>query len=257
VTSMLPEVEHALVAAAARPQRRRVTRKRIAAVGVVVMLAGGSAIAATAPWTPVLGNPGGGFATATQKKGPPQQTTLLAVLRRPQNAADRGPDVQETLRSLVASIDHGVRLSEVRKLGSTSDGKAVVLTPEMRFGDDEPGPRVDDINDALCIEYPLPTQGASIESTELATGKHVTITSPGGGVARGCFSSDNVRNGTAITASGGGKRAHTWGLVPDGIAHVEVAGIRVPVENNFFDVPAVSSTGTATWYDPQDHVVSP
>src|SRR3954452_25447051 len=83
----------------APPRRgRRRRRTRAALIALVPLLAAGTALAATGAWEPILGNDQAGHPTRSRSALPADLTAALGVLRRPQVAADRGPDVEATLR---------------------------------------------------------------------------------------------------------------------------------------------------------------
>src|SRR5207245_6658195 len=140
--SVLPELERMLVLQASRRMQDRpvvettpaVARRRGAVrrprifrrwivLAIVAALAVGGALAATTPWTPLLGNEHAGHPTVTQAPPSPAALRLLGVLRRAPSAADRDAQAQATLH-LVGPQLHGVSVRYIRNLEADVAGRA-------------------------------------------------------------------------------------------------------------------------------------
>jgi hypothetical protein len=88
------------------------------------------ALAITQPWRPILGRgPGGAPLGISQTPVPGDAVSALALLRRPQDAADRGPITQQLLRG-VGQEFAGVRLNSVRLVTLAPGHHAVVISAE-------------------------------------------------------------------------------------------------------------------------------
>jgi hypothetical protein len=263
--TLLPEVEDALMAAAdrrarkpARPRRSRGVRGAVALLAALAVA--GTAVAATSGWPPILGN-GSDAIRPAQSPVPGDQSAALSVLRRPQTDADRGPDVQATLKSLPSGGEsHGVRLDAVRRLaGGPTPGLAVILAPQERFGQDPPGPAGPRVKDALCVLYP--------SGPRTVAGGQIS------GAAVSCWTTREVLAGNAKGLAPAGDNWHFYGLVPDGVARVAITRhdgttAQATVRDNFFDIPgpdgkdpndvrAANPEGPARWLDADGNAVSP
>ena len=234
--------ERAPLAAPAR--RRRASRiprlapvrlARPLAIGLSLAVLGGAA-AASSLWLVQVGNPNYGHGPGVSSTAPPaSELDALAVLRRPQSDADRGPGVQAALQD-VNDFTTGVRTSYVRVLATTSAGPVVLIPVAERTavltgtGSAQPS-----IPDALCVYFALP-DGASDLPTRAQ-----------------CWTSAQLLAGQALAAVG----LHVFGLAPDGAASATVQAdgttVTAPVANNFFDatLPDTGSTGPS----PAPHAV--
>jgi hypothetical protein len=245
---LLPELERMLVSACERRQAasvaprpwtalRRLRTRTAVALGVAALAAG--AAAATAPWQPLLGNEDQGRPTAGATPLDQATLALLSVLRRPQLDGDRGAAVALALRS-IGEQNHGIRLPAVRRLEDAAAGAgagAVVLVPVERFADDQAGSRSVSVSDGLCVFYPAVNFAGYP-----------------------CWTSDDVRRGSAVARTRAADGIHAYGLAPDGVAAVEfrVGGRRVsaPVRANFFDAvlpaeaPPLAPLEGLRWRDP-------
>jgi hypothetical protein len=218
--SVFPEVEAGLYSAAERAAAgyRRARRLRLLAlVAVAVALLAGAALAASGVWSPQLGNPKYGRPTVGKSSPPADQLRALGVLRRPQQAADRGPPARYALRFLGPN-SHGVRLAYVRLLARGPGGRGFVLVPIERY---DPGPP----------PTPAFKRAFAPKSNALCV---FAQASDGGG--KDCYSTADLLAGRASTGSIG---RETYGLVPDGVAAVRlefVTGqtLTVPVRGNFY-----------------------
>ncbi len=241
-----------------RPRRRARLRRilpngiarRPAIVALAAVAAGGTAVAATRPWAPLLGNDVGGHPIPSASSPPSDQLERLAVLRAPQTAADRGSGVQADLRT-IGSQNHGVRTAYVRLLGATSTGAAVALIPTERFSDDAAGPPLTRTEDALCVLYP-----SSRSATRI------------GGAAYPCWTTAMLLGGRAVGRVADGAVEHVFGLVPDGVARVELTLgdgtiITTAPRTNFFDAalppatPRFTAIQATLWFDANGAVVGP
>jgi hypothetical protein len=210
-----PAAVDASLASRQAPARRRPSR-RLALVGVLGVLVTGTAVAATAPWSPQLGDDHRGHPRSATTPVPAEQRALLQVLRRPQTDADRSAPVRAVLRKLIDRENVGVRTDGVRLLARDRRLTAV-LVPVERAGTHDPGYPDATVPDALCV---------------------VTM-SPDGSGGQTCRSTADVRAGRARTVG--------YGLVPDGVARIRLTTktgelIDVPVTNNFYVLPIGSGT---------------
>jgi hypothetical protein len=231
--TMLPEVEHSLLAAAQRRHEltadtatpspgamRRLWRTRRALVlACGSLLIAVPAVAATQPWQPLLGDPSvdGSSPTVSADRVPAPQLQALGVLRREQTEQDRGAETRQLLSSL-APVTDGVRLQAVRLLHAES-GQSVALVPVARLYRRMPaaGGRIVG-RDGLCLTNTL-----------------------NGGLSVVCGTTRELNAGGIAGTSG----VFTYGLVPDGVASVRFAFTNGPtidlaVRDNFYgeDLPA-------------------
>ena len=177
-----------------RPAHRWLPRiSRPLAIGLALLTAGTAAAAAV--WLPTLGDTRYGYNPGVDTSAPPPaELGRLAVLRRAQSDADRGPLAQTALTD-IGEGSIGVRTAYVRLLAADSAG-AFVLVPVAERRATATGPA---IADALCVY-------------------HVAATGPDA-AAPICWSLAEVEAGTAIYEVGD----QVFGLVPDGVAAVTVA----------------------------------
>jgi hypothetical protein len=190
---------------------RRARRALVVPVLAASLLAG-TAFAASQAWSPLLGDSQEDRPVAASSPVPVDQGAGLAVLRRAQTAADRGPDVRAQLKMLVGAEDHGIRLDGVRRLGDgIAPGSAVVLIPKESFGETSSAARKPVLRDALCVSYPNPPIG---------DGSRVSS-------ASSCWSLKQIFAGKAYGLAPAGPSPTTsgmsfYGLVPDGVASVAI-----------------------------------
>ena len=191
------------------------------AFGIALLSVGGAGAAASSLWLSPAGNPLYGFNPGLTQSAPPSaQLDALAVLRRAQTDADRGPGVQAALTN-VNNFTTGLRSNYVRVLGATSVGPVVLVPVQTRnAASSQPA-----IRDALCVYYPLGGVGAPEQHALL---EHAAAARRAGGRGR--------------------VGAHEYGLVPDGVSSVTVADgswtKSVAPSGNFFDV-ALPSGGAS------------
>jgi hypothetical protein len=212
---------------ARRPHQATMPRlARPLAVAVAVTALAGAA-AASSLWLVTVGNPNGGVNPGLSSTPPPDaQLGALAVLRRPQAEADRGPGVQTALED-INDFTAGVRSNYVRELETTAGGP-IVLVPVVRRDASHAGgagaPAAGAIADALCVYYPIPGTGPL-------------------GAAPACWSTAQLLAGRAVSSADG----HVFGLAPDGVRSVTIslggaaAAVSAPVLGNFFDAPLPST----------------
>jgi hypothetical protein len=183
----LVAAEHAL-AAAARPRGSRWTPPRRLLVALAALIVAVPAVAATQPWQPILGRPGlHDTPRGTSKTSVPADAlALLAVLRRPQNAQDRGPTARALLRN-VGQEFAGVRLSSVRLVTVSPGHHALVLSATKVGGVPSTGDR--GIGEPVCLVFSA------------------------GGL---CGGADALRTGGISMTAGPSLR----GIVPDGVIRV-------------------------------------
>jgi hypothetical protein len=135
----LVAAEHALAAAAARPRVVRWTPPKRLLIALAALIVAVPAVAATQPWQPILGRPGLHDTPSGTSKTPvpADELALLAVLRRPQNAQDRGPTATALLRSVGQEFT-GVRPASVRLVTVSPGHHALVLSATRGGGISQP-----------------------------------------------------------------------------------------------------------------------
>jgi hypothetical protein len=241
---LLPEVHRSLLAAA----RRRSTpsaphrplppaRKRaIGLAAVASVLIGGTALAATAPWSPTVGDDDRGHPTTVATAVPGDQLQALAVLRRPQDETDRTPGVAALLTLLSPDIG-GVHTASVRALNVRTDGTTVLFAAE-RFGENQPGSPGEEKRDVVCMLYGTDTtivNGARTKG-DLTSGQK-------------CGTTQDLRAGRILLGAQWAGRLELNGLVPDGVTKVSLTlrtgeKIDAPVENNSFHIDSPAPDGS-------------
>lgn len=237
---------------AGRRRSRRLSRRSAGLLAVGAVLVGGTAIAATTPWSPQLGDARRGQPTVATTPVPADQTAALAVLRREQNDADRGPRVTAALRMLTPEAADGLRLDSVRLLAERPDGAMILVPSERAFKALKDGP---DSRDQLCL----------IQSV---TGRKIGdkgLPRPLMGMGMSCGSVRDVKLGRMMTGSRWNERTELSGLVPDGVAAVEVPlrggpTLRAKVANNAFHIDQTGLKGhynrnNVRWLDSSGQVI--
>lgn len=219
----------------ARPTRRVV-------VVLVALSVAAPAVTATVAWRPLLGDGRSDAPTASTQPAAQSQRALLSVLRRPQRAADRGPQTRYALQFLGTSVAD-VRTTEIRLLHVEPDGRGIVLIPVGRYGllpADAPAlmrERRRAGSDGLCLFAADQDHGR-----------------PAGG-GFGCYGTRELLANRA--AAGLGDRA--YGLVPDGVASIEVVGdgrrITAEVNGNFYIYTGSLGRGELRWLDGRGEVI--
>jgi hypothetical protein len=245
--TLMPEVHDALARAvaargAARARRKPWWTRRAGLLAIGAVVVSGSAVATTGVWQPTLGDPQhGGQPRAAGAGVPTAQLQSLAVLRRPQTAADRGPLVRAALRRLDRASINGIHVDGIRVLFRTPR-EIAVLVPAERVG-----PKGYALRHVLCLmssSYDFRGWGMScgdvdqLRSTGIQTG-----TSPSAPQ-------------TYTATDRPGPTVREIALVPDGVARVTVRlrhgrSVTVPVHDNTYkyvihESPAMMGT---IWYD--------
>jgi hypothetical protein len=253
----LPELETMLYEAAQRREylprwrrrSRRLPRRRAGLLAFAAVLAGGTALAATTPWDPQVGDNHRGHPTIAQTAIPADQLAALGVLRRAQTDADRGPRVQAALMDLPADEFAGVHLDSARLLQSWDGGASILLAAQHtgQAGSVPPGQP----DNAVCLiissDYVMQGKNGVV--------KQVYAPSSGGT----CQTIAGVKASGLLTGAEIDGRLQLNGVVPDGVAHVEVTlrngeTIRAPVSNNAFRIDATVPHGSyedapINWFD--------
>lgn len=200
-----------------RPARRGWRRSpRVLAVGIAALATSATALAATAPWRPLFGEPGSPQPTIAADAPPQDQTTTLGVLRRAQTDADRGAATQRALRFFGTSTE-GVHTDYIRRLPQGQGRLAAVLLPARSW------------------------HVAQLDKTDVAC-LFVAEADQAQGGAKACYTTDEIQRGFAD-----GSLGHVaFGLVPDGVAQVELRyrtqNARATVEDNFYELQAPERT---------------
>ena len=220
----------------ARPTRRLV----VVLIGLSVAA---PAVAATVVWRPLLGDGRSDGPSASTAPAAESQRALLSVLRRPQRAADRGPQTGYALKFLGGSVAD-VRTTEIRLLHVEPDGRGIVLIPVGRYGllpADAP---------AVVREHRRSgSDGLCLFAADQYHGR------PAGG-GFGCYGTRELLDNRA--AAGLGRRV--YGLVPDGVARIQVVGrdgttLTAGVEDNFYIYTGSLGGGELRWLDERGEVI--
>lgn len=178
-------------------------RGLMALVAVVVVAA--PALAITEPWNPTIGRPNiDGPVTSDRSPVAAAATDVLAVLRRPQTAADRD-GAAPLLKGIVGSQIDRVQTASIRLL---ADGWALVPATAVQAA---PGRSV---GEQICF----------------TNGRSTTCGSARGLSSTGIAGSEATATATTFT-----------GLVPDGVARVRFVGRdgstkEVAVASNFYEL---------------------
>jgi hypothetical protein len=252
--TLIPEVQSALCAAVARsassPARRgRIPMRRGLLIAAATILVSTSALAAATHWSPQLGDSRRGHPTVANASIPADQLAALAVLRRPQTDADRGPAVLSVLKLLGKEESGGIHLDGVRLLATHSDGGALILIPAQRSGSHDRGHPSDVQRNTLLL---LSSNHRS------AGGTRGTVSD----LRAGRISMSSLRNPVLIGNRPDGFVAE--GLVPDGVVKVEVTlrgGIvkTAAVYNNSYEIPTGKQAGglRTRWQHADGHFSKP
>lgn len=256
--TLMPEIHDALArAVATRSGRRRwwhpSRRAGLLAVGAIIV--SGTAVAATGGWHPILGSHRGTPPLAANAGVPADQLGALAILRRPQTDADRGPIVQAALRVLSRQMINGIHTDAIRVIFH-GPRELTVLVPAERIGH-----RVKGLAASKTIHrHVLCLMSASDQDARTWTvtqhGKPKTIHFPAGynGWGMTCGGLDMLRTtgiqtGTSTPFTPAAIRAgpglpklpvvRRVTLVPDGVARVTVRlrhgrSVTVPVRDNVY-----------------------
>ena len=260
----------------APPQRRRRRpSRRIGLLAIAGVIVSGTAVAATSGgWRPLLGSSDRPRPLVATSSVPSEQLAALAILRRPQTAADRGPIVQEALRKLDRQNINGIHTNAIRVIFH-SPREVAVLIPAQRFGHQIKG-----VSASKTVQRDvLYLMSGSYQNARIwkitSGGKPKTIRFPGGyswGGTLGTLETlrtSGIQTGTSPDGSGGvvldGRPERIVNrrvtLVPDGVARVKVrlrAGrsVTVPVHNNVYRYTVRGSLPPAwgaTWLDAAGH----
>jgi hypothetical protein len=222
--------ERTLQAAPAPTPRHFRPRRRGALLAFAALALSVPALAATSGWQPWAASQDATHPIIVRSSVPRDQRAILAVLRRPQTAADRSAAVASVLAVVGRDPFHlGLRPGSVRNLGPSPDGPrhAIVLASVTNqsvgtyHGITVHGP-------AVCVWYPA----------------GVTRWSVGGK----CSSAYEIEGGLAGGMSFSRRSGeHLWGLVPDGVASVTVTlrgGKQRTgrVRSNFYDIAVAASS---------------
>lgn len=253
------------LAAHARRRRRRWRRPHGRGLAVVVLVAGASVgglayAAATTLWQPQLGPVGKDGATATASDAPTDQRKALGVLRRAQTDLDRNVGSRYALQ-LTPGRGELVRTNAVRRLATGTGGGVVVLVPYERKLQSSWGaprrPKTKFEPNIICVNYVGPFEGGGVgcgTTDDLLAGKLSFGLSDGecnvaqqrrdhakAQARENAWAKLEHRQPVRIPCVRGDAtdhRTHWVGLVPDGVARVQLGrrpGTRsVPVRDNLF-----------------------
>lgn len=249
--TVLPEAKRAVLRAASRSAttQRRSTTKWIAVFATATVAIGGTAFAATMPWRPDIGDERRGRVTASATPVPSDQSAALSVLRRSQTPDDRGARVRDALSQLSGRELGGARTADVRLLDQGPES-LTLLVPVERSGTD--GRSADGeafSRDVLCL-FEVTDAGAAQRCGDvdaLKAGDITVVTSSDRNIA--------VANASFQLA----------GLVPDGVATVEIATddsrtFRGTARNNAYVVTGVGpipAIRAARWFNDAGDRIGP
>lgn len=255
-------------------RRRRRTRSRrigLLAVGGVVL--SGSAIAATGGWHPVLGSAAHRPRPLAARTGvPADQLAALAILRRPQTAADRGPLVRSALQVLVGQVITGIHTDAIRVIFRDPQEFSVLIPAESSGPHIKGHPSFVQHN-VLCLMSSSFQKAQTLTTTSGGKPKTLFHSPAGygnwGGTCGGLGRLRTTGIETGTNPDGGGlvltghpervaNRRIT--LVPDGVARVKVRlrggkSVIVPVRDNVYEymIHGISAYLGTTWYDAHGH----
>lgn len=212
---------------------------RLPATVLAAVSLAGAAIAATAVWRPIPGQPGLGSPRTSTAAAPPEaQLAVLGVLRRQQTPADRDAETRSEL-TYIGNTASGVRTAYIRLLSDRTGLGRAILVPVAQISQAAPSelPRTD----ALCL---------------------LVGDAAGRGAARRCFTTGELLAGRATLSLA----TDIFGVVPDAVAMVSIrfsngATRHVAPLGNLFELaepagaaPAVmvwaSATGTVQRFPP-------
>jgi hypothetical protein len=177
--------------------------RRALVAGIATFAIAAPALAVTQPWAPDLGRPGIDAPTTVSPASPSETARdALAVLRRPQNQADRTA-AAPLLQGVVGSQVGGVQTAGIRSLGN---GWALIPAETVATGPDRLS------RDQVCF-----TEGKTLTCGPAASLR-----------AHGVMGSESNDGATTYT-----------GVVPDGVAAVRFvprtgSSRQAVVEDNFF-----------------------
>ncbi|MCU1677545.1 MAG: hypothetical protein JWM93_2303 [Frankiales bacterium] len=247
---LMPEVQRGLTTAVRGATGERGTRRRrparIGGIALAAVLCSGTALAATTDWNPFAS--GSADAPTIAATAPPSdQAAALGVLRRAQTDADRSPAITSAIARLRGHDVGGVHTDDVRLLTSGADGVTFVV-PVARTGSSDTPIR----QDQLCLVQATPAH-------EVA-GRPVDA-----GTAYRCGDISDIRAGKLISGAQYGGHLQLVGLVPDGVASVEVPlkggpPITARVSDNGFAIDESDVQGTfdryaMRWLDADGHAI--
>lgn len=226
------------------PTRHRRRFRVLGPLAVAGLAIGGTALAATTPWNPQIGPDPTDSPPVSHSAAPAEQIAALGVLRRPQTDRDRSTPTEDALRTLEAP-GRGLRVDSIRLL-RTHDGAATILMSLARLGDRRHPPVT---RDALCVSE---TTSATQRDTARRQGQDHSNGLGPVPVALGgssCGSYEDLLRGRLRTV--------TTGLVPDGVARVQVKlttgrTVSARVRDNFYALPIDVSAGGASPRSPAD-----
>jgi hypothetical protein len=233
---------------ASKPPKRRHRRRSAAAIAAGLILLSGPAWAATRLWQPKVGDEQRGTPRTSVDPPPAEQLAGMEVLRRTQTSTDRTGVAVQALKLTDTNVD-GVRTRWVRVL--STNGIDAALVPVQKYN----------LKLAEHIEpgmSPEMKRDLSVKRNGLC----LFVADPAGdGGGYGCAQWDDIAAGTLPSSIG----PMVYGLVPDGVAHVEIRfedhpPQRLAVHENFY---ATRSSGDerlpdlagAVWLDQRGAVV--
>lgn len=268
--TVLPDLSAQLIEAATRrldtpriaPPPRAARRARLGLIAVGAVLTSGTALAATGVWSPPLGDDHRPHPTISATAVPADQAATLAVLRRPQAAADRGATVRQVLRFLDRRSVDGVRTDAVRLL-STAD-RGYVLIPVVKGTNHTAGGQ-------LCL-FAVDVEGSGFScfsTQQVLSGRAVLMSmqlaDPTPAERAAFRKAAKEAHGKSFTVPGARPRQQgpttLAGLMPDGVSTVQTQTasgvVRAPVAHNFFvlkvplprDATFAPRTGPLRWLD--------
>ncbi|MEA2494969.1 MAG: hypothetical protein QOJ29_2880 [Thermoleophilaceae bacterium] len=173
---------------------------------------------------------------------PAEVTAMLAVLRRPQNAADKLPNLNHLAALSIAGVNPDA-IRRAAKIGRTR----IYLVPARNVRYFRPLP---DTEACRQVQMPTPEPAPGVCLLERATEGAAT-----------CSDVDAIRTGHSLLTGGGRRHGFTQaaGIVPDGVRAViwrvhrgkGFLDTRVPVHNNVFgaSVPGRAGHGLYVYWE--------
>jgi hypothetical protein len=259
--TLMPEVHDALARGvatrgAAHRRRWRAPRRRMTLLLLGAVLLSGSAVAAVVQgWHPTLGNDRHGHPTTSTVALSARSLTSLAVLRRPQDARDRGGDVQAVLRQLGAKEIGGIHVPSIRVVQRERDRVVFVLAAD-HVGRRVAGSTVSVKRRVLCVFTGLRVPARTV--TLPVKGKLTRVRLPPDfTTGQSCGSLATLGAAGIGLLNGAEGRLVAGALVPDAVARVSIRlrdgrTVSAPVRDNYYSVDVGKNHPVARdvrWYD--------
>ena len=240
-----------------RPRRKR-KRARLTAIAIAVLAVASPAVAAVSGvWDLFAGTTGPNPAPSTTPGAPDSATlSLLGVLRRPTSDADVSPRALAAARSLGGNLAGDLALRYERRLPDAGTDEAY-LVPVGRFGETSgssgPAPQQVIVQCGGCTGDP--ETGAPPRPAELPAnpGACVVLVRAGHERSVGCATASAIKRAGLRVVDGD----ILVGVVPDGVAEVEVTDGAGTTRRSRVSGNAVSFAGMASADGPSELAALP